>query len=585
MKKSILLIPLAVFAILSLLVLGDYKLLGFEEISFLPENSPIVHYQESGFFDLKELIEKNFEASIGEQAKEQWTQVGVTSHHLPTALPFIADFYKTLADAQGPRETFVILGPDHTEKCYSSVSLTKESYTTPFGVLDVDNEIIDALLSAGASIDDKCFNGEHSIGVQTIFIKHLFPEAKIVPLIFSATTEDDVLIRVTDVLAGYADSITVIASVDFSHYLPYDQAVRKDNVSAQMTADLNGDFFTLEYVDSPASVKLAILLAEKLGFKKALISGRANSYDFTGQTENTTGYINAFFVKREKTDDLITLMFVGDIMLSRSVGDKMKKVNDWSWPFLKVADYLNGADLLFGNLEGPISAQGVNVGSIYSFRADPKTAQGLKYAGFDILSVANNHIGDWGEIAMEDTLRFLTENAIEYIGGGFSEADSHKPVIKEIKGVRFAFLAYTALGARQTEARGETSGITWLNVDRMKQDIKNVLEYSDFVVVSIHFGEEYQSNSNQFQKNAARSAIDAGASLVIGHHPHVIQEIENYNEGYIAYSLGNFIFDQFFSKETMEGLLLKVITTGKEIVKIEPIKINISRELQAELKE
>src|SRR3989344_2767441 len=111
----------------------------------------------------------------------------------------------------------------------------------------------------------------------------------------------------------------------------------------------------------------------------------------------------------------------------------------------------------------------------------------------------------------------------------------------------------------------------------MKKDVAQAKEQSDIVIVSFHFGEEYQIESNQHQKNSARSAVDAGASLVIGHHPHVVQEIESYNGGYIAYSLGNFIFDQFFSEETMGGLLLKVTARKNKIEKVESIKTNISK--------
>jgi poly-gamma-glutamate synthesis protein (capsule biosynthesis protein) len=281
--------------------------------------------------------------------------------------------------------------------------------------------------------------------------------------------------------------------------------------------------------------------------------------------------------------DPITLVFVGDIMLSRSVGNKMAAENNWKWPFEKIGDYLAGADLTFGNLEGPISSQGRNVGSIYSFRTDPKVVEGLKFAGFDILSVANNHIGDWSKTAMDDTFAILKDNGIEYAGGGASEQEAHSVKIKEVNGVKFGFLAYTALGAKYTEATASSSGIAWLNKEKMAQDISDAKKISDFVVVSLHFGDEYEQAANNFQKEMARSAIDAGANLVVGHHPHVVEETEQYKGGFIAYSLGNFIFDQTFSKETMEGTLLKVILEGKDVKSIEPVKIIISKGFQASL--
>lgn len=150
-----------------------------------------------------------------------------------------------------------------------------------------------------------------------------------------------------------------------------------------------------------------------------------------------------------KTQKSITLFFVGDIMLDRGVKVSVKKYgnNDWKFPFLKISDFLNQADILFGNLEGPISDKGRKVGTIYSFRADPKVVEGLKYAGFDILSVANNHIFDYAESAMIDTFSRLKEAGIDYIGGGFNESEAYSPEIREINGTKIAFLAFTNLCA------------------------------------------------------------------------------------------------------------------------------------------
>ena len=103
----------------------------------------------------------------------------------------------------------------------------------------------------------------------------------------------------------------------------------------------------------------------------------------------------------------LTLMFVGDIMLSRAVGSKMARENDYLWPFRDIKETLDSSDILMGNLESMISDKGENVGSIYSFRADPQAIQGLEYAGFDAVSVANNHAADWTRAAFVDTIERL----------------------------------------------------------------------------------------------------------------------------------------------------------------------------------
>ena len=296
------------------------------------------------------------------------------------------------------------------------------------------------------------------------------------------------------------------------------------------------------------------------------------------------------FVKKEGS---ITLILVGDIMLDRGVEYMIKKEGkgDFKFPFLKIADNLKGAKLLFGNLEGPISDKGKKVGSIYSFRAKPKAIEGLKFAGFDIVSIANNHIFDYGREAMEDSFLRLKEAKIDFVGGGFNEEEVCSPVIKEINGsagspqAKIAFLAFTNLGSPFWSAKGERSGICWLTKENLEEGVKKAREEANLIVVSMHFGEEYKTSSSVEQKYFAHLAIDSGADLVIGHHPHVIQEIERYNNSYVAYSLGNFIFDQSFSEETMKGLIFKVLIKNAKIDEVIPIEIKINKFFQPEIAE
>jgi len=279
----------------------------------------------------------------------------------------------------------------------------------------------------------------------------------------------------------------------------------------------------------------------------------------------------------------ITIILVGDIMLDRGVEYMMEKHNDWRFPFLKIANDFKKADILFGNLEGPVSDKGTKVGSIYSFRANPKAIQGLTYAGFDVLSLANNHIFDYGREAMEDTFSNLREADIDYVGAGSTEKQAHSPIIKEIRGTKIAFLAYTNLGSESWEAKGEKSGIAWLREEKFKEDIAQAKSQADLVIVSFHFGEEYQIKPNLTQKYYSQLAIDSGADLIVGHHPHVVQPIEQYKQGWIAYSLGNFVFDQNFSEETMQGQILEVSIEDSKIKEVIPKEIKINNFFQPEI--
>ena len=314
-------------------------------------------------------------------------------------------------------------------------------------------------------------------------------------------------------------------------------------------------------------------------------------YIFNFNTEIDNLYLNhvtsQLVVLKKTTKKPITLFFVGDIMLDRGVEYQIIKEGkgDYKFPFFKIADYLEEADILFGNFEGPISDKGIKVGSIYSFRTNPKAIEGLVFAGFDILSEANNHVFDYGREAMEDTFLRLKSSGIDYVGAGFNEKEAYSPIIRDIKDTKIAFLAFTNLGSNFWKATNERSGIAWLEEQRMKEEIKKAKDLADIVIVSFHYGEEYFSEPVPSQVSTSKIAIDSGADLIIGHHPHVIQPIERYKDAYIAYSLGNFVFDQGFSKETMEGLLLKVLIEDKKIKEIIPIGININRFFQPEIKE
>lgn len=290
-----------------------------------------------------------------------------------------------------------------------------------------------------------------------------------------------------------------------------------------------------------------------------------------------------FLEEKAEEKPEIKLYFVGDIMLDRGVLYYIQKNNDWKWPFLNIAQDLQEADLLFGNLESMISDKGYDLGGKYSFRAPPQTMQGLTYAGFDILSVANNHSFDYTREAFADTLKRLKKENILYVGGGFNYEEAHTVKIKEIKDTKIGFLAYTNVGFSAWQATQNEPGIAWVDessLDVLKNDIKEAKKSVDILIVSFHFGQEYEKEPDENQKLLAESALKAGADIIVGHHPHVVQSLEKNEQGIIAYSLGNFVFDQYFSEETMSGAILQVLVKDKEIIKAELMKTKINSQYQ-----
>ena len=265
-------------------------------------------------------------------------------------------------------------------------------------------------------------------------------------------------------------------------------------------------------------------------------------------------------------------------MLSRMVGEEIRTTGDPRAPSLKTAEILEQADITFCNLESPFYDEGPPIEGEMIFGADPETIEGLIYAGFDIVSLANNHFGNQGITGMNFTFSHLNENGIEYVGAWENEAKAREPKIIERNGVKFAFLGYNdvkEVSQKGYVATSDEPGIAVLTKGNLTQDIQYAKERAHVVVVSIHWGVEYEKTPTERQRTFAHLAIDSGASLVLGHHPHVIQTVEEYKDGYIFYSLGNFVFDQMWSEETRIGLIAKIFFEGDQIERVETIEVTI----------
>lgn len=264
----------------------------------------------------------------------------------------------------------------------------------------------------------------------------------------------------------------------------------------------------------------------------------------------------------------------GDVMLSRYVGRLARWKADRSFSFRGLAPALSSADIAFVNLESPFSDRGRPVEKGMVFKAEPDMIEGLKMAGIDVISTANNHARDRGSYGLEYTLRWAAANGIAVVGTGLVPAAAHEGAIVERHGTRFGFLAYTY---DQTNGNypDQDPRVAVLDAGQMRKDVRALSIRADVVIVSMHAGVEYQATPHPQQVEFARAAIDAGASVVIGHHPHVIQPVERYKHGVIFYSLGNLVFDQFQRRDTQEGLLGEITFLGREIERCETKRVEI----------
>ncbi len=286
--------------------------------------------------------------------------------------------------------------------------------------------------------------------------------------------------------------------------------------------------------------------------------------------------LNAFDFNH--SDKIVTIVAVGDIMLANRYTPYLKK-HGYDFPFTYTQPITSSADIAFGNLEAPMSLNNKNKRKKqFAFRAHPDTVKSLLYAGFDVLSLANNHILDFGQKAFYDTLQILKKNNIQYIGGGANRQEAEAMKIIETKGIKIGFLGFSKTYPVAFYAGKNRPGTATTGVKKLRTIIKKNKDKVDFLVVSFHWGKEYTWKPRSYQISLARTAIDSGALIVLGHHPHCIQPVEKYKNGIIAYSLGNFAFGSYGrppKRKADKSLILKIYLNKKKImgVKILPLDV------------
>lgn len=274
---------------------------------------------------------------------------------------------------------------------------------------------------------------------------------------------------------------------------------------------------------------------------------------------------------------LTTVVLTGDIIPARCVYERQRALGDYTAAFAYVKEYLSSADITAGSLDASISDAGTAYGCEPTFNllAPSRSVEGLIAAGFDVLTVATNHARDCGmpdfgcaNDALLDTLANLRDAGIEPVGGGADLAEAHRPAIIERDGVRFAFLGYDDVASSYLGATETTPGTAALEEETLRADIAAALEQADVVIVLPQWGVEYTPTPTDRQLRLGRIAIEAGATLVAGNHPHVVQGVEAVEGGFIAYALGNFVFDQDWSTETLQGAVLEVTFVGPRLLSV-----------------
>ncbi len=280
----------------------------------------------------------------------------------------------------------------------------------------------------------------------------------------------------------------------------------------------------------------------------------------------------------------VSIMFAGDILLDRGVGDAIEK-NGKYYPYGEIKKILQQADISAANLECPLTERGIP--SLKNrhlvFRADTGNAYALKDAGFDLLNLANNHAMDYGHTGLDDTLNALKKVGIMTVGAGLDSAAARQPVFIEKNGLKLGFLGYSTFPGEGYFYFSDRPDVCRADVSCLSEEINRAREKCDILVVSFHWGKEFDFYPSADQQELAHLAVDGGADIVIGHHPHVLQGVEEYKDRLIFYSLGNFVFDRQIPEGTDETVMVCISVTGDGISSAEiiPVMINSCRPEEA----
>lgn len=262
----------------------------------------------------------------------------------------------------------------------------------------------------------------------------------------------------------------------------------------------------------------------------------------------------------------ILLNVVGDIMLAGEPQD----------PFGEVLGILQEADLNFANLEAPLTTEGKPArGKKFTFQVPPAMVETLASARFSLLSLANNHIMDYGVVGLRNTRQALREKGIAFAGAGETLGEARRPAVVVIRGKKVGLLAYSVTLPEEFYATPSSPGTAFAKEEYVAHDIPAARHDVDLLLVSFHWGEELKRDPKAYQMALAHRAIDLGADAVLGHHPHVYQSIEIYHGVPIFYSLGNFAFFPAGPSVT-KGLLVRIVFEGRGAQAIELIPLNVS---------
>jgi len=519
------------------------------------------------FFGATYGLSKNDKESLQSFRANEMVPMGTVSlispHHL-LAVDLIDNIFRKNYELNknSSIERIIILSPNHFNLgrgwaiTSGNPAIGKES-----GV-EYDTEAVSLLAGSNGLFysDAAAFQKEHGVENLLFFAKKYFPSSKIVPIMIRDELPRGKADAIADFLAdNFKEKTLIILSADFSHYVGKALSEMHDQKAIETISSLDFDKFSDLDIDCAGGLYVASKYSKKLGYRKFNFFENSNSSRIYGKDlgDENTSYVTGYFSKEnpdQKIEKTAQLLFLGDLMLDRQNRIILDRKGA-GWVTEKIKRIFWSQDLNIANLEGTITSNSSvsvmtkeNELNHFLFTFDPQaTGSFLKKNRIDEVSIGNNHVLNFGKDGLYQTRENLKKNEVSYFG---DPLDENNFLFKNINGIKIALISYNDFSKISDEKTAEI--------------IKNAKTQNDFVIIYAHWGIEYQTKENSEQRRVARSFVDAGADLVIGSHPHVIQPIEIYKDKVIFYSLGNFVFDQQFSEDVKKGLALAISISGNK---------------------
>jgi len=516
---------------------------------------------------------------------------GVVPHH-NTAAVLISGFFAQAAASAAAAYDYdlvIILAPNHAGDLANVISSYRH-WDIGKGVA-TNRQFVSSLMAAdgiNSAISHSHMELDHSASILIPYIYHYLPGVEVAPLLLNRSlsfSETEALFHWLNAwIADSGKNVLLVASIDFSHFLPVHAARKMDRITKEaiLSHDLR-KIHTLNdhYLDSPAAMIILLMYLAEFGIVPEIVA-HTDASEFLGPgIDETTTYmiiVGAYPANSENQTARVQLTFTGDIMLHQAQANAAFCTETGTFcfnsSFYAIRPFLQNADLTIGNLETVLAGKFMDFGFTHGgsqftecenalaryvgfplFSAPDEFGHALQTAGFDLLSTANNHSLDQGVEGLLRTLDFLEDIGIGSFGMHRTQEERDTILVREVQGIRFAFLSYT-FGTNGQPIPPDSRGylVNLINENLIRADIARAREVADFVIVMLHMGYEYELTVRPHIQDWAMMMLSAGADIVVAGHPHVVQPMDfvdivcsdtsETRKGFIAYCLGNFISSQ-----------------------------------------